>query len=45
MDRARRQGQLSAAQRFEQRLRDGEQNERLFNQILLSGETERDEMD
>jgi hypothetical protein len=42
-ERARRQGQHNAADRFEERVRDGDQNAALIRQVLLSGETSRTE--
>ena len=42
-ERARRQGQHNAADRFEKRVRDGDQNAALIRQVLLSGETSRTE--
>jgi two-component system chemotaxis response regulator CheB len=41
-ERARQQGQLNAAERFEERVVDGDRNIGLIKQVLLSGETARD---
>lgn len=42
--RANKLGQPKAAARFEARLRDGQTNVELLRQVLLSGETQRDEV-
>jgi two-component system chemotaxis response regulator CheB len=42
-ERARRQGQLHVAERFEERARDGARNMGILRNVLFSGETEHDE--
>jgi transcriptional regulator with XRE-family HTH domain len=41
-ERARRQGQLRAAERFDGQAKDGDRNALLLRQVLQSGETARD---
>lgn len=42
-ERAKRQGQFGAADRFQDQVQDGERNAGLLRQVLLGGETARDE--